>query len=65
VLADVVDLVDAARRGADRSVNAIMTATYWAIGRRIVEQEQRGAAKAGYGGRAHPSAFERPSGPLR
>ncbi len=26
-----------------------MTATYWAIGRRIVEQEQRGAAKAGYG----------------
>jgi hypothetical protein len=26
-----------------------MTATYWAIGRRIVEQEQHGAAKAGYG----------------
>jgi predicted nuclease of restriction endonuclease-like (RecB) superfamily len=49
VLADVVGLVDAARRGAVRSVNAIMTATYWAIGRRIVEQEQRGAAKAGYG----------------
>jgi len=44
-----VGLVDAARRGAVRSVNAIMTATYWAIGRRIVEQEQRGAAKAGYG----------------
>lgn len=49
VLADVVGLVDAARRGAVRSVNAIMTPTYWAIGRRIVEQEQRGAAKAGYG----------------
>jgi hypothetical protein len=42
VLADVVGLVDAARRGAVRSVNAIMTATCWAIGRRIVEQEQRG-----------------------
>ncbi len=49
MLADVVGLVDAARRGAVRSVNAIMTATYWAIGRRIVEQEQHGAAKAGYG----------------
>jgi predicted nuclease of restriction endonuclease-like (RecB) superfamily len=49
VLADVVRLVDAARRGVVRSVNAIMTATYWAIGRRIVEQEQHGAARAGYG----------------
>jgi hypothetical protein len=49
VLADVVRLVDAARRGAARSVNTIMTATYWSIGRRIVEQEQRGAARAGYG----------------
>jgi predicted nuclease of restriction endonuclease-like (RecB) superfamily len=26
-----------------------MTATYWEIGRRIVEQEQRGAARANYG----------------
>ena len=49
VLADVVRLVDEARRGAARSVNAIMTATYWAIGRRIVEQEQHGAVRAGYG----------------
>ncbi len=49
VLADVVRLVDAARRGAVRSVNAIITATYWAIGRRIVEQEQHGAVRAGYG----------------
>ena len=49
VLADVVRLVDAARQGAVRSINAIMTATYWAIGRRIVEQEQHGAARADYG----------------
>ena len=49
VLADVVRLVEGARRGAARSVNAIMTATYWAIGRRIVEQEQHGQARAGYG----------------
>lgn len=26
-----------------------MTATYWEIGRRIVEHEQRGKARAGYG----------------
>jgi predicted nuclease of restriction endonuclease-like (RecB) superfamily len=38
VLADVVGLVDAARRGAVRSVNAIMTATYWAIGRRAYRE---------------------------
>jgi hypothetical protein len=42
LLGEIVHLVDAARRGAVRSINAIITATYWAIGRRIVEQEQRG-----------------------
>jgi hypothetical protein len=49
ILADVVGLVDAARHAAVRSTNAVMTATYWAIGRRIVEQEQHGAERAGYG----------------
>jgi predicted nuclease of restriction endonuclease-like (RecB) superfamily len=49
VLADVVHLVETARSAAARSVNAVMTATYWAIGRNIVEEEQRGAARAGYG----------------
>jgi hypothetical protein len=49
VLAEVVDLVAAARRASARTVNAIMTTTYWSIGCRIVEQEQRGAARAGYG----------------
>jgi len=41
--------VDAARLAAVRSVNAVMTATYWEIGRRIVEFEQGGAERAGYG----------------
>ena len=49
VLADLSRLVEAARYASARSVNAVMTATYWAIGRRLVEQEQRGAARAGYG----------------
>ena len=38
-----------ARRAAARSVNSIMTATYWAVGRRIVEEEQRGKKRADYG----------------
>ncbi|HEX7360664.1 MAG TPA: DUF1016 N-terminal domain-containing protein, partial [Bryobacteraceae bacterium] len=34
---------------AARNVNSIMTATYWEIGRRIVESEQGGERRAGYG----------------
>lgn len=43
------ELLDAARRASVRTVNAFMTATYWEIGRRIVEFEQGGAKRAGYG----------------
>ena len=42
-------LLEAARRNAARAVNALMTATYWEIGRRIVEFEQQGKDRAGYG----------------
>lgn len=49
VLGAVVELMEAARRATARSVNAIMTATYWEIGRRIVELEQRGESRAEYG----------------
>ncbi len=38
-----------ARRNAARNVNSIMTATYWKIGRRIVEHEQGGVQRAKYG----------------
>lgn len=37
---DIVELLDAARQAAARSVNALMTASYWEISRRIVEAEQ-------------------------
>ena len=46
---DIVTLLDTARRAAARSVNAVMTATYWDIGRRIVEFEQGGQDRAPYG----------------
>ena len=49
VRADIVALMQAARRTAARSINAVMTATYWAIGRRIVEFEQGGQERAAYG----------------
>jgi hypothetical protein len=43
------ELVATARRASARAVNAFMTATYWEIGRRIVEFEQGGADRAKYG----------------
>lgn len=49
MLSGVVDLLEAARRTAARSVNTLMTATYWEIGRRIVEFEMQGAPRAEYG----------------
>ncbi len=45
----IVELLEAARHAAARKVNALMTASYWEIGRRIVEAEQRGRRRAGYG----------------
>jgi hypothetical protein len=43
---DIVALLEAARRAAARSVNALMTASYWEIGRRIVEFDQGGQERA-------------------
>jgi predicted nuclease of restriction endonuclease-like (RecB) superfamily len=45
----IVELLDTARQAAARSVNALMTASYWEVGRRIVEAEQQGKRRAGYG----------------
>jgi len=49
LLSSVVDLIEEARRQAARSVNSVITATYWEMGRRIVEHEQQGRRRAGYG----------------
>ena len=45
----IVELLKAARSAAARNVNSIMTATYWEIGRRIVEFVQAGETRAEYG----------------
>jgi hypothetical protein len=49
VLTEVVRLLEDSRHTSARAVNAVMTATYWEVGRRIVEGEQSGDKRAGYG----------------
>lgn len=49
VLGDVVELLRAGRQAAARSVNSIMTVSYWKIGCRIIEFEQDGGERATYG----------------
>lgn len=49
LVSDISGLLEQARRSAVRSVNSILAATYWEIGRRIVEYEQGGRARAEYG----------------
>lgn len=48
-LLDIKQLVQQARYASARSVNAIMTVTYWEIGRRIVRVEQKDQKRANYG----------------
>lgn len=49
VCSGIVELLNAARQAAARNINALMTASYREIGRRIVEAEQKGKRRAGYG----------------
>ena len=46
---EVAELLEQARKYSARSVNAIMTHTYWEVGRRIVVHEQHGKKRAVYG----------------
>lgn len=49
LLGGIADLMEQARRRAAGAVNSILTATYWEIGRQIVEFEQCGKPRAEYG----------------
>ena len=49
IFCDVSRIIDTARGSAARSVNAVMTAAYWMIGRHVVEFEQEGKKRADYG----------------
>lgn len=48
---DVRSILAAARSKAATAVNSAMVEAYWLIGKRIVEEEQHGQAKAAYGER--------------
>jgi predicted nuclease of restriction endonuclease-like (RecB) superfamily len=46
---EISHVITEARRSSVRAVNTVMTATYWEVGRRIVEFEQGGERRAAYG----------------
>jgi len=49
LLTGIGALLEESRRAVVRAVNCFMTATYWEVGRRIVEFEQGGKQRAEYG----------------
>ena len=46
---DIKTIIRNGRQAAYSAVSAVMTETYWNIGKRIVEQEQHGKNRADYG----------------
>ncbi|HWH62990.1 MAG TPA: PDDEXK nuclease domain-containing protein [Ginsengibacter sp.] len=46
---EIKNILLEARQSVYRSVNFVMIIAYWKIGKRIVEEEQKGKAKAAYG----------------
>jgi len=50
LVTDLASLIDQGRKTVVRYVNTALVATYWLMGRRIVEYEQKGKERAGYGG---------------
>ena len=49
LITDLTSLIEQGRKAAVRYVNTALVATYWLIGRRIVEYEQKGKERAEYG----------------
>ena len=45
----VKQIIESARKNIARSINYEMVCAYWLIGKEIVEEEQKGKARAGYG----------------
>lgn len=59
VIKDLCQIIEQGRRQAYASANQIVIQTYWNIGRRIVEEEQHGEQRAGYGKRLIANLAER------
>ncbi len=50
LIKDISSILETARRTSARAVNTILTATYWEVGRRIVEYEYKGMDRSEYYG---------------
>ena len=48
-ISEIKHIIEAGRVAAYSTINATMIATYWNIGKRIVEEEQNGKQRAEYG----------------
>lgn len=48
-VSDIIDIIANGRNEAYKAVNEAMVNTYWAVGKRIVEEEQHGRPRAEYG----------------
>ena len=51
LISDIRSIIEQGRQQAYAAANQIAILTYWHIGRRIVEEEQHGEARAQYGTR--------------
>lgn len=49
LITELSTLIEQGRKASVRAVNTVLVATYWLMGRRIVEFEQKGKSRAGYG----------------
>ena len=49
IIHDIRSIIEAYRAQAASAINSAMIQAYWEVGRRIVEEEQDGAARASYG----------------
>ena len=48
-VSDIKTILSQAKKQSYRAVNSVMVQAYWLVGWRIVEQEQNGEKRAGYG----------------
>ena len=59
LVADVRNIIEEGRRHAFAAAGQIAIMTYWNVGRRIVEEEQQGNARADYGKNLIPALADR------
>lgn len=59
LVADVRAIIEEGRRQAFAVAGKVVIMTYWHVGRRIVEEEQRGKARADYGKKIIPALADK------